>query len=111
MKSTVEFSPPTCQNSNLFPTSSLFSLANYHYHRKIRLINNDTIKEFKTHLSNENWDSLLSSHDIDTKFNTFLNTFLRIFEANFPTKTEKKKIMNGSLKVSKHLVNINEIFT
>jgi hypothetical protein len=54
-----------------------------------------TLYEFITHLSNENWDSVLNSHDIDSKFNTLLNIFLRIFEASFPNKTEKWMFENN----------------
>jgi hypothetical protein len=32
-------------------------------------------KEFTTHQSKENWESILSSHDVNSKFNTFLNIF------------------------------------
>jgi hypothetical protein len=37
----------------------------------------------------------LNSHDIDSKFNTFLNIFLTLFEASFPTKTQKKVFENN----------------
>jgi hypothetical protein len=40
-------------------------------------------------------DSVLNSHDTDLKFNTFLNIFLRLFEASFPTKTQKKVFENN----------------
>jgi hypothetical protein len=59
------------------------------------LINLDNVKEFITHLSNENWDSVLNSHDVGSKFNTFLNIFLRNFEVSFPTKTEKRMFANN----------------
>jgi hypothetical protein len=36
-----------------------------------------------------------NSHDIDSKFNTFLNIFLRLFEVSFPTKTQKKVFENN----------------
>jgi hypothetical protein len=37
----------------------------------------------------------LNSHDIDSKFNTFLNIFFRLFEASFPIKTQKKVFENN----------------
>jgi HSP90 family molecular chaperone len=58
---------------------------------------NDTIEEFVIHVSNENWVSVLNSHDVDSKFNTFLNIFLRNVEASFPTKTEKRMFKNNAL--------------
>jgi hypothetical protein len=64
-------------------TESVYS---YNHRKQIRLINNDTIKEFITHLSNENLDSVLNSHDVGLKFNTFLNILLRNSEASFPPK-------------------------
>jgi hypothetical protein len=37
-------------------------------------------------LSYETWDAVFSDVDIDTKFNSFLNTYLRIFYSSFPLK-------------------------
>jgi hypothetical protein len=39
------------------------------------------------HLRNINCKQVLISHDVDSKFNTFLN-ILRIFQASFLTKIE-----------------------
>jgi hypothetical protein len=52
------------------------------------------VKECITHLSNENWDSVSKSHDVDSKFNTFPNIILN-FEARFPTKTVKRMSENN----------------
>jgi hypothetical protein len=98
----------------LLVIKNIESISNYHNYRKwTRLINKDTVKEFITHLSNENWDSVSNSHDVDSKFNTFLNIFLRNFEVSFPTKTVKRMSENNEwiTKASKHLANINKIFT
>jgi hypothetical protein len=38
---------------------------------------------------------VLNSHDVDSKFNTFLNIFLKNFEASFPTKTVKRMSENN----------------
>jgi hypothetical protein len=82
--------------AQLLVIKNIESIFNYHNYRKqIRLINNDTIIEFITHLSNENWDSVLNSHDVDTKLNTVLNIFMRNFEASFPNKTEKRIFENN----------------
>jgi hypothetical protein len=40
-------------------------LSDYHNYKKgTGLINNDTVKEFTVHLSKENWESGLRSHNI-----------------------------------------------
>jgi hypothetical protein len=82
-------------DAQLLVVKNIESISNYHnYRKRIGLINNGTTKEFITHLSNENWDSVLNSLDVDSKFNTFLNIFLN-FEASFPTKTEKRMFENN----------------
>lgn len=53
------------------------------------------MKAFTTHLTNENWESVLSNHDIVSKFNTFLNIILRTSETSFPTKREVKVFNNN----------------
>jgi hypothetical protein len=66
-------------------------ISNSHNDKKvIRVINEVTINEFIQHLSSEDWELLLSGGDMDSKFSSFLNIFLRIFETSFPTETEKK---------------------
>jgi hypothetical protein len=72
------------------------SISNCHnYRKRTRFINKDTVKEFITHLINTSWNSVSDSHDIDLKFNTFLNNFLRNFEMSFPTKTVKRMFENN----------------
>jgi hypothetical protein len=100
-------------DTQLLGFKNIESISKYHnYRKRNRLINKDTIKEFITHLSNESWDSVSNSHDVDSKFNTFLNIFLKNFEASFPTKTLKRclRIMNGLQKASKRHANINKFF-
>jgi hypothetical protein len=43
-----------------------FSYCNI-YNKRDRLTNNDTITEFTIHLSNKNWESVLSSYDVNYK--------------------------------------------
>jgi hypothetical protein len=49
-------------------------------------------------LSYEMWDEVFSGNDVDTIFNCFLNTFLRIFHSSFPLKkikaSSKTKVIN-----------------
>jgi hypothetical protein len=52
-------------------------------HRTI-LITKDSIIHFQELLTNETWVTIYLNNDIIGIFNAFLNTFLSIFEANFP---------------------------
>jgi hypothetical protein len=56
--------------------------------QRTRKINNDTIMQFQLLLKNETWESVYKDQDINKKFNSFLCTFLNIFEASFPMKYE-----------------------
>ena len=49
-----------------------------------RLINEFTISEFKLNLSYESWEEIFTNENVDTIFNSFLNTYLRIFYHSFP---------------------------
>jgi hypothetical protein len=49
--------------------------------------NSDIITEFTVSLSIEKWELKCSSRDINTKFNSFLNTILRNLDARFPAKS------------------------
>jgi hypothetical protein len=57
----------------------------------IRKIDNHSISDFIIQLSYETWDAVFSDVDIDTIFNSFLNTYLRILYSSFPLKKVKKK--------------------
>jgi hypothetical protein len=53
----------------------------------IRNTNNYSIKEFKTRLIYESWDSIFGytgNIDVDILFKSFLNNYLRIFDTKFP---------------------------
>jgi hypothetical protein len=58
-------------------------------HQLIRKIENHSMADFVMKLSNEAWDTLADNKDTDTKFNSFLNTYLRIFHLSFPLKRIK----------------------
>jgi hypothetical protein len=82
-------------DSHLPVMKNIKSISNSHnYWMQNRLINNNTIKEFTTCLSNENWESVLSKHEAFWKYNTFLN-ILRTYETSFPTKTERRVFNNN----------------
>jgi hypothetical protein len=50
-----------------------------HYTHTIRKMNKYSTTEFMTNLSYESWDNIFVDDDVDTIFDNFLNTYLRIF--------------------------------
>jgi hypothetical protein len=60
------------------------NLETYHYTKK--LINDFTISEFQLNLSCESWDEIFTEETVDSVFNSFLNTYLRIFYHSFLLK-------------------------
>jgi len=51
-----------------------------------RNINKYTMAELQNSLSYESWDQVFDGNDVNKIFNSFLNTYLRIFYATFPLK-------------------------
>jgi hypothetical protein len=51
-----------------------------------RIISEATITQFKLNLSYESWYDVFSGEDLDSNFNSFLNTYLRIYYNSFPTE-------------------------
>jgi hypothetical protein len=45
-----------------------------------------SIIDFNTKLSYESWEDIFTDNDVNTIFNNFLNTYLRIFYSRFPLK-------------------------
>jgi hypothetical protein len=54
--------------------------------QSIRKFNKNTMNEFMIKLSYETWDNIFVDKDVDTIFNSFLNTYLRIFYSSFSKK-------------------------
>jgi hypothetical protein len=50
----------------------------------VRKINKDTLTDFHFKLSFETWEPVFGGKDVNEIFNTFLNTFLRIYYSSFP---------------------------
>jgi hypothetical protein len=63
----------------------------------IRKFNKNTMNEFMIKLSYETWDNIFVDKDVHTIFNSFLNTYLRIFYSSIPKKKLrlKPKIIHG----------------
>jgi hypothetical protein len=62
-----------------------------------RIFNDQSLLNFKIKLSYETWDDVFSGNDVDIIFNSFLNTYLRMFYSCFPLKkitSSKTKINN-----------------
>ena len=57
-----------------------------HETRTIRNFNKCSIDDFKIKLSYEIWDNIFGGNDVNSIFNNFHNTFLRIFYSSFPKK-------------------------
>ena len=62
----------------------------------IRKINKYTISDFINKLSNESWDTIFNSDDINVIFNLFLNIYLRIIYSSFPPKRVINRINNDN---------------
>ena len=70
---------------NIRPPSNKFTL--------IRQINDYTMNDFLNKLSYETWDTVFSTDDVNIMFNSFLDTYLKLYYASFPLKrihTNKK---------------------
>ena len=52
----------------------------------VREINEYTIADFLHKLSKVLWESTFNNENVDIMFNSFLNTYIRIFSSSFPPK-------------------------
>jgi hypothetical protein len=52
--------------------------------QRTRRVNNERIMQFQLLLKSETWESVYKDNDTNNKFDSFLYTFLNIFEASFP---------------------------
>jgi hypothetical protein len=52
--------------------------------QSVRKFNKFSISQFAVNLICENWDNVFREEDVNTVFNNFLNTYLRIFNSSFP---------------------------
>jgi hypothetical protein len=57
-----------------------------HNFKTIRNINKYTVSDFIANLRYESWGSVFNSKVVSTMYNSFLNTYLRIFYFSFPLK-------------------------
>ena len=64
---------------------------NFHYARKITEIHK---AKFNIELSHETWSNVFDSNDVNTCFNNFLNTYIKLFNSCFPLKKVYHKSHN-----------------
>jgi hypothetical protein len=69
--------------------TQLLTIHFYHSHIPtnksiVRKINKYTIPYFINELSNKSWDAIFYNEVVNVMFNSFLNTYLRIFYSSFP---------------------------
>jgi hypothetical protein len=73
--------------------------------QRTRIINSETLTNFQSLLKQETWQPVYQTHDTNNMFNSFQNTFLRIFEASFPvsyrsTKEKRNDWITQGIKIS-----------
>ena len=61
-----------------------------------RKINKYTIEDFQLNINYETWEQVFDGNDVNEIFNSFLNTFLRIYYSSFPLIRVKKKLNQNS---------------
>jgi hypothetical protein len=55
------------------------------------------VLEFKLNLSLEIWDNISDDKDVNISFNSFLKTYLKLFDASFPLKLPKSRTAKNRL--------------
>jgi hypothetical protein len=55
---------------------------------RTRIINDEITAQFKCLLENETWEPVFGNRYTNYKFDSFLFTFLKIFEASFPVQNK-----------------------
>jgi len=67
-----------------------------HRSKSVRKINKYTVSDFIDKLSCKSWVSIFNSEDVNARFNSFLNIYLRIFYSSFPLKKVTNRNNNDS---------------
>jgi hypothetical protein len=70
------------------------NITNLHKYKPLtitrRNINKDSIAQFQNDIYNQNWQSIYQSNDVDESYNSFLNTYLLIYESCFYKQNIRK---------------------
>ena len=64
-----------------------FTLIRKYQSYSYRKINTYTVADFLNQLSYETWDTVFSTDNVNDMFNSFLDTYLKIFYSSFPLKS------------------------
>jgi hypothetical protein len=70
-------------DTQLLSLNNSTQVSKCHYYTKHQ-INRMNIENFMLNLSSETWDEVFTDGDIDKIFNSFLITYLRVFNNSFP---------------------------
>jgi len=66
----------------------------------VRKLDQHKISDFIFNLGNESWDIIFNTDDVNRMYNSFLNTYLKIFQASFPlTKVTTRSKSNQWITV------------
>jgi len=76
-------------DGQIIKLENIYMQKQLHETRTIRNFNKDSIHDFKIKLSYEIWDNIFGEKKVDSTFNNFHNTFLRIFYSSF----HKRKVL------------------
>jgi len=52
--------------------------------KTVRKVDQQKISDFLLHLSNESWSTVFNTEDVNLMLNSFLDTYLKIFNTSFP---------------------------
>ena len=74
----------TNHDAQIITLSNIFIFILRHVFSYTRKIDSNSISKFTFLLSFENWEDVFLEENVNIIFNNFLNTYLRIFYANFP---------------------------
>jgi hypothetical protein len=71
--------------NNMYAATNKVSLK-----QRTRLINSETLTDFQTLLKQETWECVYQTQDTNYMLNSFLRTFLNIFESSFPVNYRRR---------------------
>jgi hypothetical protein len=71
-------------DGQLLTTHLPYKVKNFQQIHFVRKINKDTLTDFQFKLSFETWEPVFGGKDVNEIFNTFVNTFLRIYYSSCP---------------------------
>jgi hypothetical protein len=76
---------PSDHDAQVINLSNILSNVPKHLFSFTRRINSNSVCKFTDLLSYENWENVFPENNVNIILNNFLNTYLTIFNASFPT--------------------------